>query len=153
MRGREGKIFLRGHGRGSLAVTECWAVTECELCTVHKWGASPGAGVIGGYGGVTAGLRGAFFGFSVGFVQYCGGGVFLPFPEKCSKFRRGLFWAVGGNVFKISGLHFFDILNTALKIVGGRFLHFFDILNRVSKIEPAGSPCPSRVPRVRLGRY
>ena len=63
--GAGGKILLRGHGRfcgcggrcGSLAVTERWAVTECELCTVHKWGASPGAGVIGGYGGVTAGLR------------------------------------------------------------------------------------------------
>lgn len=39
-------------------------------------------------------------------------------------------------------------------------MHFFDILNTVSKIAPAGSPCPSRVPRVRtlgglgpLGRY
>ena len=76
MRGREGKIFLRGHGRGSLAVTECWAVTECELCTVHKWGASPGAGVIGGYGGVTAGLRGAFLGGWGKCVQNLGTALF-----------------------------------------------------------------------------
>ena len=50
----------RGSGCGSLAVTECLAVTERELCTVHKWGANwplLNAGVIGGYGGVTAGLR------------------------------------------------------------------------------------------------
>ena len=72
------------------------------------------------------------------------------------------------------GLHFFDILNTVSKIVGGADAQFFDILNmaseivgvrvctfltfwtnrgKPSKIEPAGSPCPSRVPRVRLGRY
>lgn len=29
-------------------------------------------------------------------------------------------------------------------------MHFFDILNTVSKIEPAGSPCPSRVPLPRI---
>ena len=174
--GAEWKIFLRGHGGfcgcGSLAVT------ECELRAVHKLGAAGSlldAGVIGGYRGVTAGLRGAFLGFAGGFVQYCGGGVFGPFPEKCSKFLRGRFWAVGGNVFKISGLHFFDILNTVSKIVRGADAQFFDILNtapeivgvrvctfltfwtnrgKLSKIEPAESPCPSRVPRVRrLGRY
>lgn len=78
-----------------------------------------------GYGGVTAGLRGAFFGFAVGFVQYCGRGVFWPFPEKCSKFRRGYFWAVGGNVFKIMGLHFFDILNRPSKIIGGAVFALF----------------------------
>lgn len=70
-----------------------------------------------------------------------------------SNIAGGAFFAFSGKVFKISGLHFFDILNRLLKIVGGRFLHFFDILNTVSKIAPAGSPCPSRVPRVRLGRY
>ena len=88
-------------------------------------GASPGAGVIGGYGGVTAGLRGAFFGFAGGFVQYCGGAFFWPFPGKCSKFRRGRFWAVCGNVFKISGLYFFDILNRLSKIVGGAVFALF----------------------------
>ena len=127
--GAEGKILLRGHGCGgwcgSLAVTECWAVTECELCTVHKWGAAAAAGVIGGYGGVAEGLRGAFFGFAGGFAQYCGRGVFWPFPEKCSKFRRGCFWAVGGNVFKIMGLHFFDILNRLSKIIRGAVLALF----------------------------
>ena len=31
-------------------------------------------------------------------------------------------------------------------------MHFFDILNRLSKIEQAGSPLPSRVPRPRILR-
>ena len=87
--GAERKILLRGHGcggwRGSLAVT------ECELCTVHKLGAAPGAGVIGGYGGVTAGLRGAFFGFAGGFVQYCGGAFFLALSGKVFKISAGAF--------------------------------------------------------------
>ena len=55
--GRSSSAGMGWCGCGGLAVTECWAVTECELCTVHKLGASPGAGVIGGYGGVTEGLR------------------------------------------------------------------------------------------------
>lgn len=88
-------------------------------------GGAPGAGVIGGYGGVTAGLRGSFFGFAGGFVQYCGRGVFLPFPEKCSKSRRGCFWSVAGNVFKIMGLYFFDILNTMSKIIRGAVFALF----------------------------
>ena len=95
---RNGRSSSAGMGRcgcGGLAVTECWAVTECELCTVHKWGAAAAAGVIGGYGGVTAGLRGDFFGFAGGFVQYCGRGVFWPFPENCSKFLRGIFGRLG----------------------------------------------------------
>lgn len=79
-------------------------------------------------------MRGAFFDFSGGFVQYCGGGVFWLFPEKCSKFLRGCFWAVGGNVFKIVGLHFFDILNTLLKMIGGADAQFFDILNTAPEI-------------------
>ena len=74
-----------------------------------------------GYGGV----EGASLGFAGGFVQYCGRGVFWPFPEKCSKLRRGRFWAVVGNVFKISGLYFFDILNTVSKIVGGAVFALF----------------------------
>ena len=96
---------------------------NCALCT--NGGSAPGAGVIGGYGGVTAGLRGAFFGFPGGFVQYCGRGVFWPFPEKCSKFRRGVFGRSGGNVFKISGLYFFDILNRLSKIIGGAVFALF----------------------------
>ena len=55
--GAEGEILLRGHGRfrgcGGLAVTECWAVAECELCTVHKWGRQR----LRGLSGVTEGLR------------------------------------------------------------------------------------------------
>ena len=62
---------------------------NCARCT--NWGASPGAGVIGGYGGVTAGLRGDFFGFAVVFVQYCGGGRFLALSGKVFKIFAGAF--------------------------------------------------------------
>ena len=78
-------------GCGGLAVTERWAVTERELCTLHKWGAAAAAVVIGGYGGVTAGLRGAFFGFAGGFVQYCGGAFFSPFRKSVQNCGGGVF--------------------------------------------------------------
>ena len=67
-----------------------------------------------GYGGV----EGGFLGVCGGFCSILRRGVFWPFPEKCSKFLRGRFWAGGGNVFKIIGLHFFDILNRLSKNVG-----------------------------------
>ena len=97
-RGRKGKILLRaGVGRcgcGGLAVAECWAVTECELCTAHKWGAAGpllSAGVIGGYGGVTEGLRVAFFGFAGGSVQYCGRAFFGFFRKSVQNLGTALF--------------------------------------------------------------
>ena len=115
--GAEGKILLRWHGRfcgcggwrGGLAVTECWAVTECELCTVHKLGGGSGCG---GY----RGLRRGYGGVEGGFFWVCGGfcpilreGRFFAISGKVFKISAGRFWAVLGNVFKISGLHFFDI--------------------------------------------
>ena len=74
-------------GCGSLAVTERWAVTECELCTMHKLGGVAGRG---GYRGLRrgyGGVEGGFFWVSGGF---------------CPILREGRFLAISGNVFKIS---------------------------------------------------
>ena len=73
-------------------------------------------GGVRGCGGYR-GLRRGYGGVEGGFFWVCGG--------FCPIFRRGLFWAVGGNVFKIAGLHFFDILNTVSKIVGGAVFALF----------------------------
>ena len=88
-RGRKGKILLRGHGGEGLAVTECWAVTECELCTVHKLGRCWAVTERGGY----RGLRRGYGGVEGGFFWVCGG--------FCPILREGSFLAFSGKVFKI----------------------------------------------------